>query len=186
MENNIKISCIKVLSDLYSDQRVEINWSRGNVSFRAKMDLSEYLASMDIEHDEFVQVAFDALFTARALAIGENVSKAHWDEELLNAVKVNLLDRNPSLVHNIVIRNSPVAPVLNDIEFEVLTKRSKSVPEDVLMYSGLLHLFIKDNFTNSEETTGSTVSIELTKTDIENLIGSLQKLTSQIDALNLE
>lgn len=141
---------------------------------------------MDMDHDEFVQVAFDALFTARALAIAENVPEAHRDEEWLNAVKVHLLDRNPGLVHNIVIRNSPVAPMLNDIEFEVLTKRNKSVPEDVLMYSGLLHLFTQDTFTKSEETAGSTVSIELTKRDIENLIENLQKLTSQIDALNLK
>ena len=181
IEHTIKY--INVLADFLDDGKVEILWKRNGAAFRVNVDLESELSQINegLSESEFLQTAFDVFQAAKAISHGEK-ENSNVDEEWANIVSQHFIRNDKDLIDYILIHSTSAAKVLNEIDYEILTKRNKVNPTEVLTHSILINIFVNDVTDKQDESPTDKLSVELTKAEIEEL---MQKCNSILGELSL-
>lgn len=184
MNREQKISCVKALANLYDNGKIELVWRRESSGVRSTVELNEELSQLglNVNEQEFVRVAFDVMRIARAISIGEEIT----DEEsaLVEAVKEHFLQGNKNLLDFINVHSTSLVGTLDDIDYEILTKRKKSNPKETLSHTVMVKFYVTD--TDERDRTTKQIPVELTKGELEDLISLFSSIHSYLSELDRE
>lgn len=177
-----KILCAKTLAKLFDEGKVEFAWWRDGGRFRSTVSLEEELSRLDVgvSEEDFVRFTFKTLATAQAVSIGDD-GILNEDPELSDIIQEYFLRGNQDLMDYINVHSTSNATVLDDFDYEILTKRGKSNPKKVLTHTALVNFYTLE--LGKEDITVERVSIELTRKEIEQVIEQCRTILNQLSEL---
>lgn len=176
-------SYVKLFTQYFKEGAIEVKWSREQVALSPKVNLETRLNSLNEEYDEkeFLKVAFEILRTARTVAKGEIPEKIGEDE--LNVISEYFLSE-PGIKEFVLIRTESNVGLLKELNYEILTKRNKKTPTEILGYSTLLSINYSNNLGDSDSYSEDRIVLEVTKEEIEILISGLQDALDTFKKIN--
>lgn len=188
---------VKCFSQLYHNNEIEILWRKNNGGLNVKLDLKNELPNINpsFKENEFIDVAFEVISISRMIAIDNDLylkndindkrfENKNCDISVIDKIKVikeNFL--NDKLIHYINVQTSSITNIMEDINIDILTKRSRKEPSKIITYSALLSLYIRDNHTNIDDEVSDRITVELTEQDIRNTINHLTKALVALENL---
>lgn len=174
LEKEKYVEYFDILKALYREQDISIEWFKHNFRLVSKVNLEDHLKSFG-EHlnlDEFEIVISEIVTLIREIATGNQLDD--FDDWKVLLVRKNLVT-DEELSHINILSTSNVDTIYN-INHEILTKRRQDNINEAIGYSLLLTL-------ESRESNRNTVSYELSKKQLQQLIKDLEKCLSNIKNL---
>ncbi|EJQ20144.1 hypothetical protein [Bacillus cereus] len=168
---------ISLFSKLYFSDDILVTWGQeATLKLSPNVDTELEKLNFNITKEDFVNECFKIISLATKLASG-NTEILHEKKE---APLVNeYLLTNKELLQHINVQTTSNIQVIEDIDYELLTKRYKENIQDILGYSIAISL----DTNNKEKTDRNRLNIELSKTDAKNLIELLNKALVDVESL---
>lgn len=188
---------VKYISQLLNEKNIEILWRQNNGGLNVKIDLETELPKVNPSfiEEEFIEVTFEVIAISRLIAIDNVLDEKNGYKDIKNVSKntdISLIDKiqiikenflNDKLIQYINVQTQSITNVLEDINFDILTKRSRKNPSKVITYSALLSLYIRDGHTNVDNEVADKITVELTEQDILNTIDLLNDTLSSMEKI---
>lgn len=183
---NMELERLKRYADIFGDlldsAKMSVKWSRTGYVLRTSKQLESHLKEIDknFSKKEFEQYARYIIRALKFLCNNEN-PKDDDDKELFPVVDELVLSPRPDLRNNILVRTTTFNTLFEGISNEIVTKRSRSNPKKVLGFSALLNIHYVT--VDDEEL---SLTMEVSKTEIETLISHLMDVKETLDELQFE
>ena len=176
MDISRKIAYAKVFSDLISNGNLTIKSNQSSAYLRTEIKLNKEVKKYDdsFEEKEFLRVAFAIVNTIRGIVLKD---EQRLDEDLIEIAE-ELMSNIQGLREEMLIKSSSNLELLDEINYEILTKRDKDEIHKVDFYSVLLNI----NTIKTKDKSNS-LTVELTRNEINKIIVMLQKSLEEINNL---
>ena len=174
MDISQKIAYAKAFLDLNTIGNITIKSNQSSAYLRTEINLKKELKKYDdsFEEKEFLNVAFAIVKTIRGLVLKDD---QRLDEDLIEIAEELLLNI-PGLREEMIVKASSNLDLLDEINYEILTKRNKNEICKIDFYSVLLNI----NTTKIKERS-SSLNVELTRNEINEIIVMLQRALEEIN-----
>jgi len=168
---------VELFAQLYSEGKIDVRWGREIVGFRPLIKIEEIISNLDpsCSEEEFIEVALDSLHILRELALGRKPK----DEEKSEIISVAFL-KDQDILDHVRVHTSSFVNTLNNIDYEISTRRNKENPNLVLGYSIILN-FLYSNPIDPEE--NNRFSIELTTKELRQLVKKFTEIIESVEKL---
>lgn len=159
--------------ELYGNGDLEVDWRKDSTGLRSLIDLDDRLLKKkcDFDKEEFISATFEIIQASRSIALGEKPSDITEDQKNLI---LNKFLSNDETVQNIILGSTSNNMVFEDLDYEILTKRSKYDPNNILCYTILL------NFNYKHGESQESINIELTKGQLKKIIKEYETILSHL------
>ncbi|NSL52964.1 hypothetical protein [Calidifontibacillus erzurumensis] len=171
---------LNLFIQLYKDNQLIVDWrdNRANFKMRKKPETLISGIESNANEEEFIKSVFTIIDITKSLASSSEDS-IEWDSEIVDLVKnVILSDENiwGEITAKVLCQNE----YIDDIKYEILTKRSIDNPNCILSYSIQLSLDIKGQ--NDEST--DRIIVELTKDELINFKNLLEDIIQKLESIH--
>lgn len=156
------------------EENIIINWRKKGFSVRlVNENILDGLESK--EKEEFIDTVFFILKNTRSFVEGNTVKDCY-------IVYINkLLDTIPYLKDNLIVYKTSGSYVLEEYDYDILTKRDNEDINKIIGYSAQVSL----NASHSNDSDKvKTISFDISKHDLEKLISKLMEAKEKIELLN--
>lgn len=183
MDNNRFEAYVKVFTDLYSQDKISVKWRKESAGLRLQVNLADELARIDSSfiEEEFLEVAFLVIRVTKEIVIGETPEEI--DSNKLDIIRKLFLN-DPDFIEYIYIQASSKVSVVENIDYEILTKRSEKNPNEIKGYSSLVNLVIGDSYERGDDSNFKRLLVEVTKYELKHTIKTLQNILEELENLN--
>ncbi|HET7626931.1 MAG TPA: hypothetical protein VFK44_00965 [Bacillales bacterium] len=174
------MSYFDTLFTFYASNQISIRWKRNAMGIISSVDLESELKQADssFSEEEFLDVAFETLSLVKSIVMEEPISAA---QEKIEAVEKTFL-KDKKDREFIYIQCSTNLNSIDEIDYEVLTKRNENNFNNVAAYSSLLNIKYSDPDISRTESPNKLV-VELSRKEIEVLIKDFQKILETLNDL---
>ena len=184
--NEVNIETFKryaeIFIDLYIKNIIIVKWFSEGVRIEAHdYNLKKELEAIDdkINLDDFIGQVFYILNEARRIVL-KNDGTYDYDSEKIIIIK-EILQRCPQLIDDIKVKCTSKQNLLDNFDYEILTKRNKNDINEILTYSILINLELFND--DSKNKGNHKILFELAETDVENMIKVLQEALEKLQIL---
>jgi|GEM_PF-7056130 len=170
---------LEIFIQLYNDKKIDINWRDNPMTFRTDVDFGSYLKTIDptLNEKEFIGSIFRILRISKKITT-ESENEIKEDQEIIDLVSEKFL-YDSDFKSNIASKILTNGNYIDDFNYEVLTKRDKNNPENILGYSALLNIDYKNSTKDKEK-----ILLELSEEELSVLIDKLQEVKQDIKVLS--
>lgn len=163
----------------FKEEKLKVNWRENPMTFSTKSSIKDSLKHYDpnLEEQEFIQTIFMILQISKAISIEDEHAIENIEQEFKELVSekfLNDLNLKNEVATQILTRGSHI----ENLKYEILTKRSERNPQHILGYSFLLSIDYKDDSENK-----SKLLLELSSGELSKFIEVLQKAREDIHLL---
>lgn len=172
----------EIFIDLYIKNIIIVKWFSEGVRIEAHdYNLKKELETIDdkIILDDFIGQVFYILNEARRIVL-KNDNTYDYDSEKIIIIK-EILQRCPQLIDDIKVKCTSKQNLLDNFDYEILTKRNKNDINEILTYSILINLELFND--DSKNKGNHKILFELAETDVENMIKVLQEALEKLQIL---
>ncbi|HHV73186.1 MAG TPA: hypothetical protein GXX41_00745 [Thermoanaerobacterium sp.] len=172
----------EIFIDLYIKNIIIVKWFSEGVRIEAHdYNLKKELEAIDdkINLDDFIGQVFYILNEARRIVL-KNDGTYDYDSEKIIIIK-EILQRCPQLIDDIKVKCTSKQNLLDNFDYEILTKRNKNDINEILTYSILINLELFND--DSKNKGNHKILFELAETDVENMIKVLQEALEKLQIL---
>lgn len=182
MEIEVFKEYLYLFKQLYVEEKIEISWSKESAGFKTLFDIDELLPS-NMNKDDFLNASFSIIRAAQNIAVGL-LPEDKEEIEQFSLVNEIFLESNQELISLINIHSSSNLKILDEIDFEILTKRSKTNPNEIISLTTCLNLFVKDLSKREDDNNIHKVSLELSIKEIKYIIETLENTLESLESIN--
>ncbi|MBU4639423.1 hypothetical protein [Bacillus toyonensis] len=166
---------VKVFSELHSSEDILITWgAEATLKLSTRIDLE--LEKFNLTKEEFANECFKIITIASNIASG-NINLRAEEEEVQIVNDIFLQDKD--LLQYINVHTTSQSQILDEADYELLTKRYKKHINEVLTYS----IGLSVNTNNSQRNNKKHINLELSKSDAKQLIEILNQALVDIEQL---
>ncbi|WP_141434402.1 hypothetical protein [Bacillus sp. 03113] len=193
MEINKYIEYVKYFSYLFNEKDISVMWRQKNVGINFSIDIESELPKINssFNEKEFMEISFEILSLSRLISRREfldddlrEVNDKTEDIKFLD--KIDIISEyflNDDLIQYINVQTQSITNVLDEVDYEILTKRSKKTPEEIISHSLLLRLSVRDNYSKEDQDNVERITVELTKSEVEKTIELLNEALSSLEKI---
>lgn len=172
-----------IFSQLYKDKQIKPVWGKHRGGIKAEKDIEEILQTIDpnISPDDFISDAFDIMSISRLITLGFS-PKDSEQKRKFEIVSEKFLTN--SLKEEILINCTSTLSILENIDYQIITKRSKQNAEEIIGNTAILSIRYKDFYKNDYEPPTECLNLEVTKSDLYKLKETIEKVIKSLEQLN--
>ncbi|MGG1073117.1 hypothetical protein ABE178_25360 [Priestia megaterium] len=186
---------LKLFTKLFKNDDISVVWKSRGGSVRTDIDLEDELSKIDdsLSEDDFFQLSFEIISLARLIAMGnvtqeeeEGTEVENNDDEISFSHKIDLISEyfiTQELIDHINVQTQPLTNVIDEFDYEIITKRNKKDPSKIMSYSVMLNLLLRDNFSNLDNGQVERVAVEMTEKEIRDTIEMLQESLTALEKM---
>lgn len=184
MGEEIFIESVKLFNELYKNKDIIVVWRRNKIELKVKTDLNKKLKEMNTElsEEKFIENTFEIIHICKLNALGININ----NEEEIDPFKYDIIKQhllNKDFLDELNIQLTSTANLIDETDFEILTKRSKENTSNIITHTVLLNLFARNTFTE-EGNSLKLVNIELSKKQLNELVEKLKNVIEDLEKLD--
>ena len=173
---------VRTFVKMFDDKEINVTWRKDGVSFRSNVNLTQSLSDINPEltEEEFVNTVFRIAVVAQQIANNKDIDS---EEEVLSELVLTLfLEERPELRNFILVHTSSQMRVLENVEYQIVTKMDSSDASKALANTMLLNIVTRDISKTEDDYALSNICLELSSKDINDILVLLKK---SIDDLKL-
>lgn len=162
---------------------VRIDWGKSNQGLKLSKTAKEKLKESEypITEEEFAEISFEIIYICIALSAG-TINIMEFEESKVDIVKSNFL--TDDLKDEINIKTSSSSKVVEEFNYQILTKRNVNNPEDIITYSILLEILSNEPRLSTRDSKYlDNINLEVSEKQLRDLIKTLTQIIDNVHML---
>ncbi|MFD2654633.1 hypothetical protein [Gracilibacillus thailandensis] len=178
------LKSIEIISKMANEGEIEFKFFQDSARIRIKSDefdesLKNY--NFDGDRESFADQLDEFLTLAKDVALGNPTEE--YSEESIELIKNNYLNDERINLINLQLRSHN--NILEEVDTDIITKRSKTNSKSIISYNGLITLITRETHVD-DVSDYDVLHLELTKKQIDTLIDELSKARKSIESIEKE